>query len=49
MEEIARVSRGIPRVINHLCSNLLLFGYIQEEDPILPESVLHVAEELGLG
>lgn len=48
LSAIARFSRGIPRVINHLCANLLIQGFLKEEDPIGVESVTHVAEELGL-
>lgn len=48
VEAIVRYSRGIPRVINHLCANLLIHGYLQEEDPLGAASVDHVAQELGL-
>jgi type II secretory pathway predicted ATPase ExeA len=48
MERIGQLSRGIPRVVNHLCYNLLLQGFLKGEDPIREESVWEVAKDLGL-
>ena len=43
--EIFAYTRGTPRLINMLCSRLMLFGYLEELHEIDGEVVLKVAEE----
>lgn len=45
---IHAVSRGIPRIINNLCGNALLAGYLSEADPIGAAVIAEVARDLGL-
>lgn len=45
---IFELSRGIPRVINNLCSNALLSAYLQQTEPIGRSIVDDVAADLGL-
>lgn len=48
VEVIYEYSGGIPRLINNIAANSLLNGFGKEEDPIMPETVLDVVEELQL-
>ncbi len=49
IEVIYQYSEGLPRVINNIASNALLAGFGKEEDPIGPETVLDVVNDLKLG
>ncbi|MEL6204803.1 MAG: AAA family ATPase [Pseudomonadota bacterium] len=42
VEEIARLTRGIPRLVNKLCEFCLVYGAINEENPIKLATVQHV-------
>ena len=46
--KIYRFSRGTPRVINNICDNALLEGYLQKRDTIGPDLVDVVCKDLGL-
>lgn len=46
--QIAERGRGIPRVVNNLCANALLAGYLRGADPIPGAIVADVADDLGL-
>ena len=48
IEIIYEYSGGIPRLINNIAANALLSGFGKEEDPILPETILDVVDELQL-
>jgi general secretion pathway protein A len=48
LEEIARLSKGIPRVINALCDNALMRTYGHAEFEVAGEDVVSVARELDL-
>lgn len=48
LETIHVFSRGVPRVINNICANALLEGFVREEDPIGADVVADVARDLGL-
>lgn len=45
---IARISCGIPRVINNICDNALLYGYALSRETITPEIISEVAETLDI-
>jgi len=45
---IHTASRGIPRVINNVCGNALLAGFLAEADPIGADLIVDVAQDLGL-
>ena len=45
---IARASGGIPRVINNICDNSLLFGYASELPTISSDTVAEVIETLDI-
>ena len=48
MRAIHRASRGIPRLINLLCENALIFGYVEQLRQI-PAGIIHaVAQDLEL-
>ena len=44
--EIARLARGIPRTINHLCHNAMALAWAQGESKVRNEFVLQAAQEL---
>jgi len=48
IQKIAEFSRGIPRVINNICSNAMLEGFVREQDPINDDIIYDVAKELGI-
>ncbi|HKP14220.1 MAG TPA: AAA family ATPase [Blastocatellia bacterium] len=45
---IGQVSQGIPRIINNVCDNALLYGYAANSDVITREMVEEVARALDL-
>ncbi len=45
---IAENSNGIPRVVNNICANAILEGYVRQQDPITRDIVLDVSTDLGL-
>jgi putative secretion ATPase (PEP-CTERM system associated) len=47
-EEIYKVTGGVPRKINTLCSRLMLFGYLEETHEVTDKSVNEVANELKI-
>jgi hypothetical protein len=47
-EEIYKVTGGVPRKINTLCSRLMLFGYLEETHEVVAKSVDEVANELKI-
>jgi len=49
IEAVFGHSRGIPRLINTICDNALLFGYAKQAATITPEIVDGVARDLRLG
>ncbi len=49
LKRIAAHSGGVPRVINTICDNLLLNGFLNKTRVLTPEMVDHVAQELSLG
>jgi general secretion pathway protein A len=48
VELIARASGGIPRVINNICDNSLLFGYASEQETISSDIIAEVIETLDI-
>jgi len=48
MQAVFEYSRGIPRIINALCQNALIGGYVDSECPILRTTVERVAKECEL-
>jgi general secretion pathway protein A len=48
VREIARYSKGTPRVINIICDNALLIAYADSQKKITPEIVREVAQDLRL-
>ena len=44
--EIARVARGIPRTINHLCHNAMALAWAHGENKVRNEFVLQAAQDL---
>ncbi len=46
VEAVYRHTRGIPRLINNLCTNALLTGFGKEERPIRKATVVEAAAEL---
>jgi hypothetical protein len=48
LEEVHRLSGGIPRLINLLCDRALLAGYSVRARRIMPDMIVHAAENLDL-
>ena len=48
LRAIFRYSRGTPRLINNICDNALLEGYLQKRDAITGELIDTVCKDLGL-
>lgn len=48
IETITRLSQGIPRIVNNLCDNALLFGFAGGQKIITREVIEEVAETLDL-
>lgn len=48
IDMVHKYSRGIPRVINLLCEHALVHGYVEEQRPIEPAIVDHIAREFRL-
>ncbi|MGH7406703.1 MAG: ExeA family protein [Candidatus Methylomirabilales bacterium] len=48
LEAVHRQARGIPRLINTICDNALLEGFLLKKDRIDPEVVHGVARDLGV-
>ncbi|MEP7304765.1 MAG: AAA family ATPase [Acidobacteriota bacterium] len=48
LEEVHRISGGIPRLINLICDRALLAGYSVQAHRITPEMIVHAAENLDL-
>jgi general secretion pathway protein A len=46
---VYRHSNGIPRLINTICENALLFGYAQRASTITPDIIENIAQDLRLG
>jgi hypothetical protein len=46
LEEVHRISGGIPRLINLICDRALLAGYSVQAHRITPEMIVHAAENL---
>lgn len=47
LDEIYTYSQGIPRIINMLCNNALLIGYVTEAKQITPQIIKEAKEEFG--
>lgn len=45
LEEISRRTAGVPRLINKLCEFCLVYGAINEEDPVTMETVRQVVDD----
>ncbi len=45
-DEIYRHTDGVPRMINTICSRLLLYGFLEERHRLDHEAVIQVAEDL---
>ncbi len=48
MDLIYRVTGGIPRAVNHLCDNALVYGFVDELKTIDAKTIQQVTEEVGL-
>jgi general secretion pathway protein A len=48
IELIGRASAGIPRVINNICDNALLYGYAASQDIILRDTIADVIATLDI-
>ena len=46
IREIHRVSEGVPRLINHLCDNCLLLGFVNETHQVSAAMVHRVAQDM---
>jgi type II secretory pathway predicted ATPase ExeA len=49
LDQITKDSRGIPRLINTICDNVLLEGYLRKRERIEVQIVQDVVQDLGLG
>lgn len=47
LDQVARLSNGIPRMINQICDRALLIGYARGVEVIEPDHVVEGAQELG--
>jgi type II secretory pathway predicted ATPase ExeA len=47
LDQIALDSRGIPRLINTICDNVLLEGFLRKRDQLNVELVKEVVRDLG--
>ena len=48
VDEIYRVSRGVPRVVNLICDRALYHGYLERSPQIHPPHVVRASVDLGL-
>jgi len=48
LDELYRLSEGVPRVLNNLCTNALLTGFGKEENPIRKDTVREAVAEVIL-
>jgi len=48
LEQVAKASRGIPRLINTICDNVLLEGYLRKRERLDATLVEDVVRDLGL-
>jgi hypothetical protein len=48
IEEVYNYAKGIPRIINILCDNALLFGYATKKSQISVSIIMQVAENMDL-
>lgn len=48
MAEVYKYSQGLPRLINNICDNALLEGFLVKAQPIGPEIIKTAAIDLGL-
>jgi len=48
LDQIAQDSRGIPRLINTICDNVLLEGFLRKRDKADVELVKEVVRDLGV-
>jgi general secretion pathway protein A len=48
VSKIFEYSQGIPRVINLLCEHALISGFVDRQEPIVPETINTVAREFEL-
>lgn len=46
--EIHRQSRGIPRLINTLCENALIYGYARQASVLTPQMIAEIASDFRL-
>jgi type II secretory pathway predicted ATPase ExeA len=49
LAQIAADSRGVPRLINTICDNVLLEGYLRKKEKLDVELVKDVVRDLGVG
>jgi type II secretory pathway predicted ATPase ExeA len=48
VDEIYRVSRGVPRVVNLICDRALYHGYLERSPQIHPPHIVRASVDLGL-
>jgi general secretion pathway protein A len=48
LNQIALDSRGVPRLINTICDNVLLEGYLRKKEKLDVELAKDVVRDLGL-
>jgi type II secretory pathway predicted ATPase ExeA len=48
IQAVFHYARGIPRVINLLCEHALISGFVEQQKPILPDTIETVAREFQL-
>src|SRR5258708_36048856 len=48
LEEIHRLTNGVPRLINSVCDHTLSTGFRRQQKKVGPDLVLEAAEEMGL-
>jgi general secretion pathway protein A len=47
LSAVHRITGGIPRLVNNLCTNALLLAFEREERPVTEATVLEAAGEMG--
>ena len=49
VQAIFHASEGIPRIVNLICENCLIFAYVEQSGTVLPRHVSLVVQDLQLG
>ena len=49
IDAVFQASGGIPRIINLVCENALIFAYVEQSQMVVPRHISLVAQDLQLG